>query len=97
MRRLLLFGVVGCGQGFDLYDQVSNTRLLSGGLMEERPADQVVDAALAWLSDVPGRFFLWVHLFDPHHGYAPPPPFRRRTSPAPGGRSRSVAPRRSTR
>ena len=68
----------GLDQGFSRYDEVPNTRLLSGGLMEERPADQVVDAALAWLAEVRGWFFLWVHLFDPHHPYAPPAPFATR-------------------
>lgn len=38
---------------------------------EELPtADQVVDAALAWLDDTPQEsFYLWVHLLDPHMPY----------------------------
>jgi len=42
----------------------------------ERKADATVEQALAWLnepSDAP--FFAWVHLFDPHGPYVPPPPF----------------------
>ena len=35
--------------------------------------------ALMWLDEAPARpFFLWVHLFDPHHPYAPPEPFASR-------------------
>ena len=43
----------------------------------ERRGDITVDDALAWLDTVSAdeRFFLWVHLFDPHGPYAPPPPF----------------------
>jgi len=36
----------------------------------------VVDAAIAWLRDRKGKFFLWVHLYEPHAPYEPPPPFR---------------------
>jgi hypothetical protein len=42
----------------------------------ERRGDHTVDAALAWLARARDRpFFLWVHLFDPHGPYAPPPPW----------------------
>lgn len=43
----------------------------------ERHAGATVDAALDWAATVqPGEpYFLWVHLFDPHGPYAPPPPF----------------------
>ena len=46
----------------------------------ERRGDRTVDDALAWLDTLePGeRFVLWVHLFDPHGPYAPPPPYDRR-------------------
>jgi arylsulfatase A-like enzyme len=43
----------------------------------DRPAGETVDAALAWLGsrgDEP--LFTWVHLYDPHAPYAPPPEFR---------------------
>jgi arylsulfatase A-like enzyme len=43
------------------------------------PADRVVPRAVEWIDapDGEGRpFFLWLHLFDPHMPYAPPPPFR---------------------
>ena len=41
----------------------------------ERSADAVVDAAMAWLASRPGDVFVWVHLFDPHAPYDPPPAF----------------------
>ena len=51
-------------------------RSVSGAVgYAERPADAVVDAAKAWLETAPERFFLWVHFYDPHIDYAPPPGF----------------------
>src|SRR5258708_12040610 len=42
----------------------------------ERRGSDVVDRALAWLGQPDGRpFFAWVHLYDPHAPYAPPPPY----------------------
>lgn len=63
----------GFGQGFDGYDEdlgVSSDRL---SWVVERPADAVVDDALAALGA--GVDFLWVHLFDAHSPYQPPEPF----------------------
>jgi choline-sulfatase len=43
----------------------------------ERRAGAVVDRAIRWLTSQQHRpFFLWVHVFDPHSPYNPPPPFR---------------------
>ena len=66
-------------RGFDYYFDQFDTRkanLVSIGDIE-RPASEVVDAALGWLEkrDQKKPFFLWVHLFDPHAPYEPPPPF----------------------
>ncbi|HET9316578.1 MAG TPA: sulfatase, partial [Vicinamibacteria bacterium] len=42
-------------------------------------AEETIDRALRWLEQDPGRpFFLWVHLFDPHHPYEAPEPYRSR-------------------
>jgi arylsulfatase A-like enzyme len=41
----------------------------------ERRGSEVADAAIAWLGANPGPVFAWVHLFDPHAPYAPPPAF----------------------
>jgi arylsulfatase A-like enzyme len=44
----------------------------------QRPADEVTDAALAWLArnGAERPFFLWVHYMDPHKPYTPPPEHR---------------------
>ncbi len=65
----------GGGQGFEEYGAPSAVQL--------RDADEVVAEALAWSSKLAEneRFFLWVHLFDPHLPYAPPPEFQRDLDP----------------
>ena len=67
----------GLDRGFDVYDDDIGDRLASDSPLSfaERPADAVVDAALAWVRTAPERFFLWVHLYDPHANYDPPPRF----------------------
>ncbi|HEX5758149.1 MAG TPA: sulfatase-like hydrolase/transferase, partial [Thermoanaerobaculia bacterium] len=71
----------GLGRGFELYDdEVDRGPASAPSLEAERRGDVVVDRALAWLAaegdDRP--FLLWVHLYDAHAPYAPPPPFRDR-------------------
>ncbi|HEY7114331.1 MAG TPA: sulfatase, partial [Thermoanaerobaculia bacterium] len=66
-------------RGFDEYFDQFDTRqanLISIGDIE-RPAGETVDAVLDWMArrDRAKPFFLWVHFFDPHAPYAPPPPF----------------------
>ncbi len=41
----------------------------------ERRGGETTDHALAWIEDQPGAWFAWVHLFDAHGPYEPPPPF----------------------
>ena len=68
----------GLDQGFDEYDdRYGTTNRLADLLMPERRADQVVDAATEWIRRQPRRWFAWVHVFDPHAPYEPPPPFDR--------------------
>ncbi len=78
VSALVLSSEFGIDQGFDLYyeEGIKGTKAGSGLWFNHRPGDQSVDRALTWLrasSDRP--FFLWVHLFDPHDPYMPPPPF----------------------
>jgi arylsulfatase A-like enzyme/Flp pilus assembly protein TadD len=71
----------GLNQGFDTYfDNFEFTRLDEANLDRmERRGDQVMNEALRWLERSPHRpFFLWVHLYDPHHPYTPPEPYARR-------------------
>lgn len=41
----------------------------------ERRGGDTVDHALTWIGDQRGAWFAWVHLFDAHGPYEPPPPF----------------------
>ena len=66
----------GLAQGFDLYDDTFDSREALKSFRSERPADQVASAFLSWLrQNGQRRFFSWVHFFDPHLPYSPPPPF----------------------
>jgi choline-sulfatase len=67
----------GLAQGFELYRSATSVGRVSFDRPERR-ADAVVSDAIGWLEDVDGdeRFFLWVHLYDPHRPYDPPEPFR---------------------
>src|ERR1700682_359889 len=45
----------------------------------ERRAGEVVGHAIAWLNkNRQAPFFIWVHLYDPHAPYDPPPPYDKR-------------------
>jgi arylsulfatase A-like enzyme/predicted Zn-dependent protease len=69
----------GLNQGFDTYfDKFDLSRFERIGLGEiQRPANEVIDEALSWLEQKKdGKFFAWIHLYDPHTPYAPPEPFK---------------------
>lgn len=69
------FGLV---QGFDVYDDVGGRDVAQADFkFTERPAADVVAVARRWIEAQKGRWFAWVHVFDPHAPYAPPPPFDR--------------------
>ena len=73
MASRVLAARYGLNRGFELYDDS-----MSGW---ERPANEVCDKALGWLSQVEAKpFFCWVHLFDPHAPYEPPPPYAERVA-----------------
>jgi len=66
----------GLAQGFDVYDDVSARDSLAADFaLPERRAGDVVKAAIAWIARQQKPWFAWVHVFDPHAPYAPPPPF----------------------
>jgi arylsulfatase A-like enzyme/predicted negative regulator of RcsB-dependent stress response len=75
----------GLAQGFDRYDDAvvpSQPGEARSGF-NERPADAVTTAALTWLEahlseGDPRPYFLWVHYFDPHWPYTPPPAYASR-------------------
>lgn len=66
----------GLNAGFDVYDdKYGKSNMASGFRMAERRADTVVAAATTWIAQQKGRWLAWVHVFDPHGPYEPPPPF----------------------
>jgi len=68
----------GLNQGFDFYyDHFDFNRLQESNLEEmERPGNVVTDATLDWLgNNRKNKFFLWMHLYDPHYPYRPPAPY----------------------
>lgn len=72
----------GLAQGFDTYvDEfdLSKYQLAAGIDAAQRPGNEVVDRAIAWLGEASDEpFFAWVHLYDPHVPYAAPEPFASR-------------------
>ncbi|MGE5814886.1 MAG: sulfatase-like hydrolase/transferase [Acidobacteriota bacterium] len=73
----------GLAQGFDVYDDKVPSGRADAPLdliMPERRAEAVVSLARNWIGRQRGRWFAWVHVFDPHAPYAPPPPYDREYS-----------------
>lgn len=73
----------GLDRGFSTYDD----RCAPGDPLSVaprwRPGAETIDAASAWIRGAPERFFLWVHLYEPHDPYAPPDPYRSEYRAAP--------------
>lgn len=66
----------GLDAGFDVYDdRFGNPSVPSEFNMSERPASVVVPLAQKWIAATTTPWFSWVHVFDPHAPYRPPPPF----------------------
>jgi choline-sulfatase len=77
----VLDGRWGLNQGFAHYDDRfelgKHAQIDLAGV--QRPANEVVDAALEWLDGrQAGPFFAWLHLYDPHAPYEPPAPYAAR-------------------
>lgn len=77
----------GLDRGFDVFDDpfVADADPAAGASgRNERPAREVLDAALAWLKRPASQpRFVWIHVFEPHMPYEPPPPFAARFSSSP--------------
>jgi len=67
----------GFDRGFDSYDNFpAKTETKSRWGRIERRGMEVVQHAEAWLDAHPaGPHFVWLHLYDPHDPYEPPPPY----------------------
>src|SRR5713101_7402311 len=69
----------GLNRGFDFYyDHFDFSRLDEKNIDAMiRPGNEVVNHALSWLEANRRKpFLLWVHLYDAHHPYNPPSPYR---------------------
>jgi choline-sulfatase len=71
VSHIYVSAAFGLERGFDRFDET----LILGGAYNPA-AGQVVDQSLGLISALPqGPFFAFVHFFDPHTDYTPPPPF----------------------
>ena len=70
----------GLARGFDTYDdRMEGAQPQVLALEAERRGDRTALALSRWLeagAAEPTPFFAWLHLYDPHEPYRPPPPFR---------------------
>jgi arylsulfatase A-like enzyme len=84
VSAIVLSGHARIDDGFDVYSDVIAP---SGGPPHEpgrrmRSADRTTDAALGWLSQHrEEKFFLWLHLYEPHLPYLPPDAYGRKFDP----------------
>ncbi len=69
----------GLDQGFDTYWEVHKEfAALERQIQKNQEKCATTDAALDWLGETIGsEFFLWIHWFDPHRPYDPPPRYLR--------------------
>jgi arylsulfatase A-like enzyme len=74
VSAVVLAAPFGLDQGFAHYDAPRGARG-AGAHFLERSGSATVAAAADWLRarERSRPFFLWVHLFEPHEPYAPPP------------------------
>ena len=75
--------VSGLDRGFSTYDD----RFAPADLLSVSPrwrhGAETIDTAAAWIRGAPERFFLWIHLYEPHDPYEPPEPYRSEYKAAP--------------
>ena len=75
-----LFKHANVDQGFDVFDQP----ILEQGTLY-RKADRTMDSVTKWLAqrESTEKFFLWIHLYDPHTPHQPPKAFLRKFTKQP--------------
>jgi arylsulfatase A-like enzyme/Flp pilus assembly protein TadD len=70
----------GLAQGFDVYNDDFMPPGARKNTNAEQKADVTVAKALNWLRKTSSnKWFLWLHLYDPHAPYDPPEPFKAQT------------------
>jgi arylsulfatase A-like enzyme/Tfp pilus assembly protein PilF len=68
----------GLARGFDEYDdRFVDATARPAMLEQERRGTATVAAAARWIQaqDQSSPWFCWVHVYEPHYPYAPPPPY----------------------
>jgi arylsulfatase A-like enzyme/Tfp pilus assembly protein PilF len=74
----------GIDRGFDVYDDTFQAQASLKSVNAERRAEETFNRFSRWLEDDSGRrFFAWVHYYDPHLPYEPPPPYKEEFSGRP--------------
>lgn len=74
----------GLDRGFDLYDDMYQAGLPFKSQNSERRAEKTYANFNRWLENQGNdKFFCWVHYYDPHLPYSPPPPFSEEFSDRP--------------
>lgn len=67
----------GLDQGFDFYDDTFAEKEMLKSFRSEKRAEKVFASFSQWLDEnFDQNFFCWIHFFDPHVPYDPPPPFK---------------------
>ncbi len=75
----VLQGKSGLAEGFDLYDDGIEFQSGRGLGQLQRPGPETLARLLPWLRQhAGGPFLVWLHLYEPHTPYAPPPAFAAR-------------------
>jgi len=74
----------GLGRGFDVYDDTFSTQSPLKSANAERRAEDTFARFSGWLDGASGgRFFAWVHFYDPHLPYDPPSPYKEESAGRP--------------
>ncbi len=76
VSSMVLLGRFGISRGFETYD--SDFFDPKQPSVSERPAGETCAHALRWILKQKEPWFCWIHLYDPHDPYTPPPPFAER-------------------
>lgn len=68
----------GLDKGFEVYDDLYGSKNVVRDLsFIERRAEEVNKKVFTWLDDNRDKkFFIWIHYFDPHAPYEPPPLYK---------------------
>jgi len=67
----------GLGRGFDVYEDTFQAAAPLKGANSERRAEETFALFSRWFDGASqGRFFAWVHYYDPHLPYDPPSPYQ---------------------